>query len=394
MWTMALLVLMVAALLLGIAACANGPSPPTNSPAATQAPTSQGSTSKPASTPTASVSATAKALTFEGKTVTLISPVSPGGGNDMRARIYARFLARYLPGKPTIVVRNMPGGDMTIGSNYAYFSKPDGLTLLGSGTGVLLADLFDKPALKFDTLRDMTALVAAPTIADVYFVKPGLINKPQDITTANNIIYGDTSGAIAWMFVCAKELMNIPVQKTVMSYPGTNDAFRAFIAGEINANGQTSTGYDMLVKPYLDKGDIKLLFQSGTVDESGKIVRHPVLPADLLTITEFYEQVFNKQPSGQAYEAYKSILGATVAVGSPLFLPPATPDEIKKAYWSAAESMVVDPEFLKAMEPLVGTGRKFMVGESYAKFFNAQFGMKIETRDWLRDTLGKYGVVL
>ena len=47
---------------------------------------------------------------FRGKTVNFIVGSSPGGGYDVTARLVARFASKYLPGNPSFIVQNMPGG--------------------------------------------------------------------------------------------------------------------------------------------------------------------------------------------------------------------------------------------------------------------------------------------
>jgi hypothetical protein len=47
---------------------------------------------------------------FKGKTITFYVGLSPGGGYDLSARLVAKYLGGYVPGNPTIIVRNMPGG--------------------------------------------------------------------------------------------------------------------------------------------------------------------------------------------------------------------------------------------------------------------------------------------
>ena len=68
---------------------------------------------------------------YEGKTITFIVPNEAGGGTDITARVWAKWLAPHIPGKPTIIIRNMPGAAGSTGSNYAYGAAPkDGTTLL------------------------------------------------------------------------------------------------------------------------------------------------------------------------------------------------------------------------------------------------------------------------
>src|SRR5665647_1547413 len=47
---------------------------------------------------------------YAGKTIDLVIGYSAGGGYDAYARLIARHLGNHLPGKPTVVPRNMPGG--------------------------------------------------------------------------------------------------------------------------------------------------------------------------------------------------------------------------------------------------------------------------------------------
>src|ERR1700739_3511176 len=48
--------------------------------------------------------AAARDISFQGKTITMIVGCEPGGGTDAFARLGATFLARELPGGPTVVV--------------------------------------------------------------------------------------------------------------------------------------------------------------------------------------------------------------------------------------------------------------------------------------------------
>ena len=66
---------------------------------------------------------------FKGKTIRIIAGFPGGGGVDAEARMMARFLGRYIPGYPTMLVQNMPGAGGTVASNwFEQFAKPDGLT--------------------------------------------------------------------------------------------------------------------------------------------------------------------------------------------------------------------------------------------------------------------------
>ncbi len=46
---------------------------------------------------------------YKGKTLTIIVGFSPGGGFDINARLLARYIGRYIPGAPDVIVENLPG---------------------------------------------------------------------------------------------------------------------------------------------------------------------------------------------------------------------------------------------------------------------------------------------
>ena len=54
--------------------------------------------------------AQAPAEFFKDKTLTINVGYGAGGGYDMTTRIVARHLGRHIPGNPTVIVSNMPGG--------------------------------------------------------------------------------------------------------------------------------------------------------------------------------------------------------------------------------------------------------------------------------------------
>ena len=67
---------------------------------------------------------------YNNKTIRIVVGFSPGGGMDIYARAIGRHLGKNIPGKPTVIVENMPGAGSLIAANYLYKqAKPDGLTL-------------------------------------------------------------------------------------------------------------------------------------------------------------------------------------------------------------------------------------------------------------------------
>jgi tripartite-type tricarboxylate transporter receptor subunit TctC len=72
------------------------------------------------------------AQSLHGKTVTVYVGNGLGGGGDSYARTFLPYLAKYLPGEPSMVVRNMPGGGGIQAVQTLYNVAPGDGTALGS----------------------------------------------------------------------------------------------------------------------------------------------------------------------------------------------------------------------------------------------------------------------
>ena len=67
---------------------------------------------------------------YKGKTITMIVNYPAGGPTDIEGRIVAQHLPAHIPGKPTIVIKNVGGAGGLIGSNQlGEIAKPDGETI-------------------------------------------------------------------------------------------------------------------------------------------------------------------------------------------------------------------------------------------------------------------------
>src|SRR5262245_37579119 len=74
---------------------------------------------------------------YAGKTLTIYSGHQPGSLYDTNARFLARHLPRFVPGQPTVIVRNMPGaGTLTAANNVANIAPKDGTALALVARGV------------------------------------------------------------------------------------------------------------------------------------------------------------------------------------------------------------------------------------------------------------------
>jgi tripartite-type tricarboxylate transporter receptor subunit TctC len=61
---------------------------------------------------------------YAGKQIVLNVGSSTGGGYDVLARLMARHIGKFIPGKPNVIVQNMPGAGGLVAANHFYNVAP------------------------------------------------------------------------------------------------------------------------------------------------------------------------------------------------------------------------------------------------------------------------------
>lgn len=109
--------------------------------------------------------APAQAQTAGGKPVTLIVPFSPGGGTDILSRNIAPRLSEKLG--TSVVVENKPGASGSIAAQFVARAAPDGKTLMVGSTSEIGINPGLYPKLPYDPERDfvpVTPLASTPMV--------------------------------------------------------------------------------------------------------------------------------------------------------------------------------------------------------------------------------------
>jgi tripartite-type tricarboxylate transporter receptor subunit TctC len=106
----------------------------------------------------------AKEPSYPDRQIRLISPYTPGGGNDNVARIIAAKLTPALG--QAVIVMNKPGANTMIGNDLVAKASPDGYSLVMNGNGFVINPNFYKQ-LPYDTGKDLAevSFIGFSTIA-------------------------------------------------------------------------------------------------------------------------------------------------------------------------------------------------------------------------------------
>lgn len=312
---------------------------------------------------------------YEGKTIRLIVPFSPGGGTDTYARFVARHWGKYIPGKPKILVQNMPGGGGALTFGFL-FSKADrdGLTLGVASEGIPVRRLLRLPGHTYD-LAKMHLIAASPSSTVHYAGKELEIKELKDLEkVSGKIKMGDTQrgSTVATISGLIFKLLNVDFRQ-VYGYGSYGETRLALLKGEVNVTGGDAFNYVLVVEPLEKKGDITILFQSGLLDSSGKVARHPIMP-HLRTVAEGYEELFGKAPSGRTWDAIKGMI-AVNTLGKSFWAPPGVPEARLRDLEQGFQKMVESPEFQADAVKVLGAKNSALVGKDAEPALKQFFGL-------------------
>src|SRR5581483_11126846 len=92
---------------------------------------------------------------YAGKSIDFVVGADPGGGYDIYARLIAKHMRRYIPGAPTIVVKNMPGAGSGRAAVFISSVAPkDGRAVGALMPGAIIGPLLeDKRDAQFDPTK-------------------------------------------------------------------------------------------------------------------------------------------------------------------------------------------------------------------------------------------------
>jgi tripartite-type tricarboxylate transporter receptor subunit TctC len=325
----------------------------------------------------------AQKVDFAGKRIEMVVPFPPGGGSDVYSRALAPFFEKYLPGNPTIAVRNVPGGGSITGSNQFHSrAKPDGLHVFVCSSSTVANFVFRRDKFELD-LNKMVPVLLSPQ-GSVVYASPALgLKGGRDIAKLKGqaLTFGGNGPTAAELrMTTTLDLLGLEVKYVWGIARGP--VRLAFERGEFNINYDTTPGYLKNASQLVKSGKAVPLFALGVLDEKGNLVRDPNFP-DLPSFSEVYEVMHGKKPSGPGYEAWKAILQMGVMANKSILLPADTPQPIVEAWRAAVQKTLSDPEF-EAKASSVIEGYPQFIGESARPIMKGATTLAPEVWEWIK----------
>lgn len=331
--------------------------------------------------------ASAQTVDFAGKTVEWVIPFGVGGGSDVWARFNAPLLSKYLPGNPTVVVKNAPGGGSITGSNqFASGAKPNGLALLGTSGSTQFPYLLGDPKVRYD-YKDWHMVMASPTGGVAYISSKFGVKSVKDLAKlqGKKLVYA-SQGATSLDLVplLGFRLLGLDVQH-VFGMKSRGEGRLAFERGEATIDYQTTSAYLKSSLPLVQEGKAVPLFSWGVTDDDGNLARDPAFP-NLPHIGEAILMVSGKAPAGDEWEAFKAFLIAGFPAQKLAVLPKGTSPEIVEAYRAAVRKMTKDPAYQAGKDEVLG-GYEQVTDKAGQALYREGTTISPAARDWVRHHL-------
>jgi tripartite-type tricarboxylate transporter receptor subunit TctC len=266
---------------------------------------------------------------YAGKTISII--VSGAGIYEAYGRAFARYMPKYIPGRPNMIVQQMPGGGGLQAASYIYRIAPrDGTTIAGTHGAVLTAKLMSPDVVDFDITKLSWIGNATRDSYLAYFWHTAPVQSYKDLLTTEVIVGGSAVGSAGIdMAIVGKELFGFKL-KIVSGYKTSPETKLALEKGEIQ--GTMGNGWsDLNSRDWLETGKVRIVLQYGKKPRA-ELPNVPLLRD--LARDESERQMLD-------------VLGVREEAAKPYFAPPGIPPERLAILRKAFSATLSDPEYLK-----------------------------------------------
>jgi tripartite-type tricarboxylate transporter receptor subunit TctC len=297
---------------------------------------------------------------YKGRSISWILSAGAGGGYAAYARAFAPYFSAHIPGKPAIVIQNMPGGGGIRAMLYLDGIAPkDGTTIGLVHSSVPFAPLYGIKAANFDPRKmNWIGSIDASTGICVAWHTSGIATW-QDMLKKPFVVGGTGAGSqMETMPIMLDNLFGTKI-KIISGYRGGNDIYLAMERGEVQGRcGGLISSIRSTRPDWFPKKKVNVPIQIASA-------RNPLFP-DTPAIGEFAKDKRTKK-------ILKLVL-APLEMDRPILAPPGVPPERVAALRAAFHAAMNDPEFIAQTEKVHLEIREIS-GARVAQILNDTFAM-------------------
>lgn len=309
---------------------------------------------------------------YKGKNLTIFVGFAPGGTVDLTARIISRHIGNHLPGKPNVIVQNMPGGGgLTALNHLANVAPKDGTALLTMLPTNAVEPQMGNPNARWETEKlNWIGTLTRDSPSCVVSGKSGI--KSIEDAKEREIVFGATgwSSTMAQHPATLANLFGYKI-RVVVGYPGIAPTFQAVEAGEVDGLCSFYTSQALFThKRQVEGGELVPIVQMG--EEKHPVFGDAPLVYDLATTDE--------------QRTILQFVFGLAELARPMAAPPGVPADrvaaLRQAFWTAANS----PE-LKADADRSGMIVNPVNGADTEATFREAVSAPQETLDRVKDSI-------
>jgi tripartite-type tricarboxylate transporter receptor subunit TctC len=270
---------------------------------------------------------------YKNKQLTMIVYAGAGSPYDVYARLLAKYLPEYLPGKPGIIIQYMVGAGGLKAVDYMNRIAPRDGSLIGTiGRGLPFEPMLGAHDVNWDPLQ-FTWIGSMNSEASLAMSwNTSLVKTLDDLKKMELMVPGTGVGADSEIIPRAINTLAGTRFKIISGYKDTNAAALAMESGEIAGISYWAISSLMVVHPdWVRDKKINILFQTGSTDISFL----PGLPKIRDSITDPIDR-----------KALDFLLAREI-IGRPFVAPPGLPADRTKALRDAFAASMNDPELKK-----------------------------------------------
>ena len=276
---------------------------------------------------------------YKGKTIRIIVGSTTGGFYDRWARLFSRYMGKYIPGNPEIIAQNMPAAGSLVATNYVYnVAKPDGLTLGMPLSSIYLEQLAARKEVQFD-LRNFHWIGSPAREATILYMRADApYTSMADIIKSTELPKCGSTGTASQSYTFLKMLEDTLGAKfnNVVGYQGGSEVDLAVEKGEVICRAHNISAHfgREPFNTWHRKGFDRHIIQ-------GSRKRDPRVQ-DTPTIYELFDEYKTPTSSRRVAE----VLMAEGDLGRPMMTTPGTPAERVGILREAYLKTLKDPELL------------------------------------------------
>src|SRR5262245_13791264 len=271
---------------------------------------------------------------YKGKTINIVVGFTPGGGYDVNARAVSRYLGKYIPGNPNVIVQNMPGAGSLTSVRYLDATAPkDGTAVTVFNPGLVTQSVVEPEKVNVDFRKLSWVGIITADFRVCYGFGPSGVKSWADMMSRREFILGSTAkGAGNYINgATLKHVFNAPVRQ-ILGFPGSAEQRIAIERGELDG----------------DCGS----FSSIPAAWINERKAHPFVrftdkkPAEIPDSAVFINTFAKSEEQIQLLD----VLNAADEIGRPFIVSKQVPTERLAILRNAFNATMKDPAFLAEME--------------------------------------------